>query len=323
MARACPSSIGLVLCCLLALVPAGPARAFIDGIDIYPPHPVLGDTVIVRVRGEFPSNGWTFLGHTTEVSGDAIDIVIGGKDEGGILPVTVPYVSYATVGILAAGSHLLTVTDPQDARQTVIDVADPWSAVPGDLNGDGAGDLSDAVFLFLALYTGGTQPACPNLEDLNGDGRTDLADVVYLLTYLFRGGSPPAIQSAVCRLSGECAGMAWLVDCIGHWECRCGACRPACDFTGCGDGFCDRVGGETYESCATDCKSGGDCRPVCMAIGTRSEGWYDSCTGKLITYAFCKDCEAECRACGSKSHGWWDTCTDQIIFWTTSCTCSK
>ncbi len=30
------------------------------------------------------------------------------------------------------------------------------------------------------------------------------------------------------------------------------------------------------------------CRHVCKNIGTRSEGWYDSCTGKLIEYAKCE-----------------------------------
>jgi len=28
-------------------------------------------------------------------------------------------------------------------------------------------------------------------------------------------------------------------------------------------------------------------KPVCKAIGTRSEGWYDSCTDKLIRYESC------------------------------------
>ena len=30
------------------------------------------------------------------------------------------------------------------------------------------------------------------------------------------------------------------------------------------------------------------CQPVCKGIGTRSEGWYDSCTGKLLEYAKCE-----------------------------------
>lgn len=47
------------------------------------------------------------------------------------------------------------------------------------------------------------------------------------------------------------------------------------------------------------------CKPVCKAIGTRSEGWYDSCTGKLIKWAKCADCRVECT-----SKGWLIICED-------------
>jgi hypothetical protein len=50
------------------------------------------------------------------------------------------------------------------------------------------------------------------------------------------------------------------------------------------------------------------CKPKCSAIGTRSEGWYDSCTNKLIKYANCKGCEAVCRGVGTRSEGWYDSC---------------
>ena len=35
------------------------------------------------------------------------------------------------------------------------------------------------------------------------------------------------------------------------------------------------------------CEISEECKPVCRAIGSRSEGWYDSCTNKLIEYANC------------------------------------
>lgn len=38
-----------------------------------------------------------------------------------------------------------------------------------------------------------------------------------------------------------------------------------------------------YFSCKTDCKK------VCKNVGTKSEGWYDSCTEKLIEYAQCEN----------------------------------
>jgi hypothetical protein len=47
------------------------------------------------------------------------------------------------------------------------------------------------------------------------------------------------------------------------------------------------------------------CKPVCRALGTRSEGWYDGCTGSLICFAQCDGAEAECGAIGSRSEGWY------------------
>ena len=47
------------------------------------------------------------------------------------------------------------------------------------------------------------------------------------------------------------------------------------------------------------------CPPVCDAIGSRSEGWYNSCTGQLICWANCEGSTAECGAIGSRSEGWY------------------
>ena len=52
------------------------------------------------------------------------------------------------------------------------------------------------------------------------------------------------------------------------------------------------------------------CTPFCDAIGTRSEGWYDSCTHKLIKWDFCANCTAVCNFCGvgCKSNGFYNSC---------------
>jgi hypothetical protein len=47
------------------------------------------------------------------------------------------------------------------------------------------------------------------------------------------------------------------------------------------------------------------CAPFCGAIGTRSEGWYDGCTGRLIRYALCRDAAAFCDRIGTESEGWY------------------
>jgi len=93
----------------------------------------------------------------------------------------------------------------------------------------------------------------------------------------------------------------------------------------CGDGECDEVVclgagcpcAETASRCPQDCTSGGGEKgvPVCDAIGSRSEGWYDSVTGDLILWANCKDCVAEAQ--------WRDVHGDPSImgyFWVNNCT---
>ncbi len=190
----------------------------------------------------------------------------------------------------------------------------------GDCNGDGEVDLSDAVFLLLHLFAGGPAPECEFLADANGNGKGDVADAVYILEFLFRSGPAPYRPSLACLEPSHCFLKEWLVDCYGHWRCDCGQCTPVCDFVGCGDGFCDIAGGETPQSCARDCKPGPDLPPVCGAIGTRSEGWYDAATGELIRYAFCAECKPVCRACGSFSEGWYDSCTGERIRWA-DCDC--
>jgi hypothetical protein len=71
-----------------------------------------------------------------------------------------------------------------------------------DSNGDGTRDLSDGVYIFNFLFTGG--PAlvsfCPGVElgvtngDCNGDEEIDLSDGVRVLSWLF-GGLPEPVEN--------------------------------------------------------------------------------------------------------------------------------
>jgi hypothetical protein len=64
--------------------------------------------------------------------------------------------------------------------------------VRGDANDDGAIDVSDAVFMLLALFRPRAQPGCADALDSNDDGRNDISDPIRLLGFLFRGApSPP------------------------------------------------------------------------------------------------------------------------------------
>ena len=73
--------------------------------------------------------------------------------------------------------------------------------------------------------------------------------------------------------------------------------------------------GETIENCPEDCKEEVKCTPECEAIGTKSEGWYDSCTGKLIKWDNCDGCFAVCKAVGTRSEGWYSSCDGELITW--------
>lgn len=60
------------------------------------------------------------------------------------------------------------------------------------------------------------------------------------------------------------------------------------------------------------------CKPECKNVGTRSEGWYDGCSGDLIKYELCDKCGAYCGAIGTRSEGWYSTCENEgygLIRW--------
>jgi hypothetical protein len=69
--------------------------------------------------------------------------------------------------------------------------------VRGDANGDGSIDLSDAVFIFSTLFSGGRNPSCNDAADADDTGDLNLTDGIFLLDALFRGsvGPPPPIDS--------------------------------------------------------------------------------------------------------------------------------
>lgn len=70
-------------------------------------------------------------------------------------------------------------------------------AQPGDVNQDGALDISDPVGMLGSLFQGGNL-ACEAAAEVNGDDSFDLSDPVYLLGFLFQGGTPPAWNPVSC-----------------------------------------------------------------------------------------------------------------------------
>lgn len=65
----------------------------------------------------------------------------------------------------------------------------------GDVNKDGAVDISDIVYLTNYLFIPGSPPPNPiQAGDVNLDGAVNITDVVYLINYLFAGGPPPCSE---------------------------------------------------------------------------------------------------------------------------------
>ena len=65
--------------------------------------------------------------------------------------------------------------------------------VRGEVNQDGAVNLTDGVAILQYLFQGGAAPACEDAADVDDDGQVILTDAVYLLNFLFaQGVEPPA-----------------------------------------------------------------------------------------------------------------------------------
>jgi len=60
----------------------------------------------------------------------------------------------------------------------------------GDVDGDGAVELPDAIAILDRLFLGGEPPGCPDAADANDDGELDLSDPITILSRLFLGGEP-------------------------------------------------------------------------------------------------------------------------------------
>ncbi len=61
----------------------------------------------------------------------------------------------------------------------------------GNSNGDGAVDISDAVYTLTFLFNAGSSPGCADAADANDDGNVDMSDAISTLGFLYLGQDPP------------------------------------------------------------------------------------------------------------------------------------
>ncbi len=70
----------------------------------------------------------------------------------------------------------------------------------GDVNFDGAFDISDAITILRCQFLGGRCPSCLDAADFNDDGRIDISDPTYLLNWRFLGGPSPPVPFPDCGM---------------------------------------------------------------------------------------------------------------------------
>jgi hypothetical protein len=79
----------------------------------------------------------------------------------------------------------------------------------GNVNGDAAVNIADAVALLQYLFAGGKPPLCAKAADTNDDDAINIADAVKILGFLFSGQSMTAPDgSAITATNNTCKGFA-------------------------------------------------------------------------------------------------------------------
>jgi hypothetical protein len=104
-----------------------------------------------------------------------------------------------------------------------------------------------------------------------------------------------------------CACADGTVSCDPHPELQCLA---LCELGT--DDALPCPGGTTVPWCS--CVIENTCTPECRN-GPDGEGWYNPCDDALLLAADCDGCIPVCEAIGSRSEGWYDSCGGQRIAW--------
>lgn len=99
----------------------------------------------------------------------------------------------------------------------LLEPAPAASPVSGDANGDGAADISDAVYLQNMLFRGGPGVRCSLVADVLPDGILNLGDSTLLLSAVLPGDSKlPLLAEGVCGAADPTAvpeparlGLSW------------------------------------------------------------------------------------------------------------------
>ncbi|MGE3165482.1 MAG: LamG-like jellyroll fold domain-containing protein [Planctomycetota bacterium] len=82
----------------------------------------------------------------------------------------------------------------------------------GDCNQDGQLNIGDTIYALSYLFSGGTDPGCPDACDANDDGQINIGDPIFELSYLFSAGPPPPAPGSACGVDPTADS---LTECLG------------------------------------------------------------------------------------------------------------
>ena len=113
--------------------------------------------------------------------------------------------------------------DAYALAQTYFNGSDPHRFHRGDVEENGALNLSDAISIFGYLFIGGAAPGCQEAADTNNDGKVDISDGIGLLGYVFLGGSAPPLPGPPgwpCGVDTDAEGSPQDLGCESYSACN-------------------------------------------------------------------------------------------------------
>jgi hypothetical protein len=95
---------------------------------------------------------------------------------------------------------------------------------------------------------------------------------------------------------------------------NCYNCPADCSVSACDLGVGMGYSCGLFESHSCAC-TGGECRPQCISDSSGVSGWLDPCSGAMIRYDDCRGQIAVCEAFCTRSEGWYESGTGELISW--------
>ena len=170
----------------------------------------------IAIAGEFEGTAsLSDRGQTIEVRNANDEAVVLFEYFGEWYPETDDDGGYSMV-IRNAGAPVETWGDSQSWRASFAvggspgreDLPGASAQIPGDINQDGALNLTDGIGVLRFLFQGAGDLPCATdagnraLIDMNGDGDLNLTDGVHVLRHLFQGGEPHALGANCVDIAG-------------------------------------------------------------------------------------------------------------------------